>query len=355
MSLVENGIEIFVQNVFIGELPIMIRSVKDPLSRKSKEELIKLGEDWRDPGGYFIVNGSERVIVIQEDLAPNRVFVDYAKEGTNITHTAKVISSAAGYRVPIILDRLKDSTLVLNFPPVPGKIPFIIMMRALGLESDRDIMLAVSLDPEIQKELIPSIVQASEITTVEDALDYIGSRIAVGQARDVRIERAKQVIDTYFLRHLGGGTPDSRLKKALYLGYMANKLLELALGRREPDDKDNYSNRRLRLAGELLAQLFRVAFRQFIKDFRYQLEKARVKGRRINLAALVRPDLITERIRQALATGNWVGGRTGVSQIIDRTNWVSLHSHLRRVVAPLSRGQPHFEARDLHPTQWGRM
>ncbi|MEM2376426.1 MAG: DNA-directed RNA polymerase subunit B'', partial [Sulfolobales archaeon] len=347
MSLVENGIEVSVQNVFIGDIPVMVKSVKDPLSRKSKEELIKLGEDWRDPGGYFIINGSEKVIVTQEDLAPNRVFVDFAKEGTNITHTAKVISSAAGYRVPIILDRLKDSTLVLTFPPIPGKIPFVIMMRALGLESDRDIMFAVSLDPEIQKELIPSIIQASEVTTVEDALDYIGSRVAIGQARDARIERARQIIDTYFLRHLGGSTPESRLKKALYLGYMANKLLELVLGRREPDDKDHYANRRLRLAGDLLAQLFRVAFRQFLKDFKYQLEKARVKGRRINLAALVRPDLITERIKQALATGNWVGGRTGVSQIIDRTNWISLHSHLRRVVAPLSRGQPHFEARDL--------
>ncbi|MEM2157951.1 MAG: DNA-directed RNA polymerase subunit B, partial [Sulfolobales archaeon] len=190
MSLVENGIEVSVQNVFIGDIPVMVKSVKDPLSRKSKEELIKLGEDWRDPGGYFIINGSEKVIVTQEDLAPNRVFVDFAKEGTNITHTAKVISSAAGYRVPIILDRLKDSTLVLNFPPIPGKIPFVIMMRALGLESDRDIMFAVSLDPEIQKELIPSIIQASEVTTVEDALDYIGSRVAIGQARDARIERA---------------------------------------------------------------------------------------------------------------------------------------------------------------------
>lgn len=355
MALVENGIELSVQTVFIGELPIMVKSVKDPLSKKSNEELVKLGEDWRDPGGYFIINGSERVIVTQEDLAPNRVFVDYAKEGTNITHTAKVISSAAGYRVPIILDRLKDGTLVINFPPVPGKIPFVVMMRALGLESDRDIMFAVSPDPEIQKELIPSIVQASEIATTEDALDYIGSRVAIGQAKEARIERAKQVIDTYFLRHLGGASPEARLRKALYLGYMANKLLELVLGRREPDDKDHYANRRLRLAGDLLAQLFRVAFRQFIKDFRYQLEKARVRGGRVNLAALVRPDIITERLRQALATGNWVGGKTGVSQIIDRTNWLSLHSHLRRVVAPLSRGQPHFEARDLHGTQWGRM
>lgn len=354
VSLIENGIEVLTQRVFLGELPIMVKSVKDPLSRMSKEEVIALGEDWRDPGGYFIINGSERVIVTQEDLAPNRVFVDYAKEGTNITHTAKVISAAAGYRVPIILDRLKDGTLVINFPPVPGKIPFAVMMRALGLESDKDIIYAVSPDPEVQKELIPSIIQASEVATVEDALDYIGSRVAVGQARDARIERAKQVIDTYFLPHLGS-TPDARIRKALYLGQVANKLIELVLGRRDPDDKDHYANRRLRLAGDLLAQLFRVAFKQFLKDFRYQLERARVKGRRVNLAALVRPDIVTERIRHALATGNWVGGRTGVSQIVDRTNWISLHSHLRRTVAPLSRGQPHFEARDLHPTQWGRM
>jgi DNA-directed RNA polymerase subunit B len=352
--LYENGIETARQEILLGELPIMVRSVKDPTSRMSKEELIKIGEDWRDPGGYFIINGSEKVIVTQEDLAPNRVFVDKAKEGTNITHTAKVISASAGYRVPIILDRLKDGTLVINFPPVPTKVPFVIMMRALGLESDRDITLAVSTDPEIQKELIPSLVHAQEIVSTEDALDYIGSRVAFGQSREARIERAKQIIDTYFLPHLGL-TPESRILKALYLGQMANKLLELVLGRRDPDDKDHYANRRLRLAGDLLAQLFRVAFKQFLKDFKYHIERQRIRGRRINLAALARPDVVTDRLRHALATGNWVGGRTGVSQIIDRMNWISLHSHLRRTVAPLSRGQPHFEARDLHPTQWGRI
>lgn len=111
----------------------------------------------------------------------------------------------------------------------------------------------------------------------------------------------------------------------------------------------------MKLAGDLFASLFRVAFKAFVKDLKYQLEKSKVRGRRLALNALVRPDIITERIRHALATGNWVGGRTGVSQLLDRTNWLSMLSHLRRVISSLARGQPNFEARDLHGTQWGRM
>ncbi len=350
---VENGIEREPVEIQIGDMPIMLRSVKDPLSRLSEEELVKLGEDPKDPGGYFIVNGSERVIVAQEDLAVNRVLVDKGKTGS-VTHQAKVVSAGAGYRVSIILERHRDGSLHVVFPAVPGKIPFVIMMRALGLATDKEITYAVSFDPEIQNELLPSIEQARGIDTIEDAIDFIGSRVAVGQTRENRIKRAEQIIDKYFLPHIGT-TPDVRRKKAYYLGQMASKLIELVLGRRQPDDKDHYANKRLKLAGELLASLFRVAFRTFVKDLKYQIERAKVKNRRINISTLVRPDVISERLYHALATGNWVGGRTGVSQLLDRTNWLSMLSHLRRVVSPLSRSQPHFEARELHPTQWGRM
>ncbi len=350
---IENGIEREPVEIPIGDMPIMLRSVKDPLSKLTEDELVKLGEDPKDPGGYFIVNGSERVIVAQEDLAVNRVLVDKGKTGS-VTHQAKVVSAGAGYRVSIILERHKDGSLHVVFPAVPGKIPFIIMMRALGLATDKEITYAVSFDPEIQNELLPSLEQARGIDTVEDAMDFIGSRVAVGQTRENRIKRAEQIIDKYFLPHIGT-TPDDRRKKAYYLGQMAAKLIELVLGRRGPDDKDHYANKRLKLAGELLASLFRVAFRTFIKDLKYQIERAKVKNRRVNISTLVRPDVISERLYHALATGNWVGGRTGVSQLLDRTNWLSMLSHLRRVVSPLSRSQPHFEARELHPTQWGRM
>jgi DNA-directed RNA polymerase subunit B len=354
MIPVENNIEAEPEEVYIGDLPIMLKSAIDPISQYTLEKLIEIGEDPKDPGGYFIVNGSERVIVTQEDLAPNRVLVDTGKTGSNVTHTAKIISSTAGYRVPVTIERLKDGTFHVSFPAVPGRIPFVILMRALGILTDRDIVYAVSLDPEIQNELFPSLDQASSITSMEDALDFIGSRVAIGQKRENRIEKAQQILDKYFLPHLGT-SPEDRKKKAYYLAYAVSKVIELYLGRREPDDKDHYANKRLRLAGDLFASLFRVAFKAFVKDLTYQLEKSKVRGRKLTLKALVRPDIITERIRHALATGNWVGGRTGVSQLLDRTNWLSMLSHLRRVISSLARGQPNFEARDLHGTQWGRM
>ncbi len=351
---VENGIEDNPIEVVIGMLPIMLKSVKCVLHGLSEEELIKLGEDPYDPGGYFIINGSERVIVTQEDLAVNRVLVDISTSGTTVTHIAKVFSATSGYRVPVVLERLKDGTLMVSFSAVPGKIPFAIMMKALGMKTDRDIVLAVSADPEIQKEVLPSLEQAAAIKTTEDALDFIGSRVAIGQTRENRIKRAETIIDKYFLPHLGS-TPEDRKKKAFYLGQMACKLIELVLGRRKPDDKDHYANKRLKLAGDLLAQLFRVAFRTLLRDLKYQIERTHVRARKMNIQALVRPDVVTERLKHALATGNWVGGKTGVSQLLDRTNYISALSHLRRVVSPLSRSQPHFEARDVHGTQWGRI
>ncbi|MBB5253184.1 DNA-directed RNA polymerase subunit B [Sulfurisphaera ohwakuensis] len=354
MIPIENNIEGEPIEVYIGDLPIMLKSIADPTSNMTYDELIKIGEDPKDPGGYFIVNGTEKVIVAQEDLATNRVLVDYGKSGSNITHVAKITSAAAGYRVQVVIERLKDSSIQVSFATVPGKIPFVIMMRALGFTTDKDIVYAVSLDPEIQNELLPSLEQASSITTVEDALDFIGNRIAIGQKRENRIQRAEQIIDKYFLPHIGT-SPEDRKKKGYYLAAAVNKLLELYLGRRQPDDKDHYANKRVRLAGDLFTSLFRVAFKAFVKDLVYQLEKAKVRGRRLSLTALVRADIITERVRHALATGNWVGGRTGVSQLLDRTNWLSMLSHLRRVVSSLARGQPNFEARDLHGTQWGRM
>jgi DNA-directed RNA polymerase subunit B" len=136
---------------------------------------------------------------------------------------------------------------------------------------------------------------------------------------------------------------------------MAQACFELALGKRGSDDKDHYANKRLKLSGELIEDLFRVSFNRLTRDIKYQLERASMRNRDLNVTTIVRSDVLTERLVHALATGNWVGGRTGVSQLLDRTDYIATLSHLRRVISPLSRAQPHFEARDLHPTQWGRI
>ncbi|MHC1635868.1 MAG: DNA-directed RNA polymerase subunit B [Candidatus Methanospirareceae archaeon] len=341
-----SGEEIEVQ---IGEMPIMLKSKKCNLYGLSDEELRDVYEDPLDPGGYFIINGSERVIIAVEDLAPNRIFVNFEEKYGGKTEVAKVFSQRHGYRVPVTVEINRKGIIEVSFPAISGKINFVTLMRALGLESEEEIIKAVSDDKEIRKYIKENIEQC-EVKTTEEALDKLGRKAAPSQAREYRERRINYILDHYFLPHL-----DNRIAKAHFLGRMAEACYELALGRRGEDDKDHYANKRLKLAGDLMEDLFRVSFARLLKDMRYQLERANMRSRELNLSTAVRPDIITERIIHALATGNWVGGRTGVSQLLDRSNYVSTLSHLRRLISPLSRSQPHFEARDLHPTQWGKI
>lgn len=146
------------------------------------------------------------------------------------------------------------------------------------------------------------------------------------------------------------------MKKAIYLGRIARSVLELSLDKRKEDDKDHYANKRLKLSGDLMEDLFRTSFSSLMKDLKYQLERNWGRKRNeLNISSSIRPDLLTHKLLHALATGNWVGGRAGVSQLLDRTSNLSAMSHLRRITSSLTRSQPHFEARDLHPTQWGRL
>jgi DNA-directed RNA polymerase subunit B" len=211
----------------------------------------------------------------------------------------------------------------------------------------------VSNDPEIMKFMLENLEEA-EVATTREAIEKIGTRVAAGQARDYQMKRANYVMDRYLLPHLGN-EPKDRFAKAYFIGRMAESCFELALGKRSEDDKDHYSNKRLKLTGDLMEDLFRVAFNRLARDVKYQLERANMRNRELNVVTLVRADVLTDRLQHPLATGNWVGGRTGVSQLLDRTDYISTLSHLRRVISPLSRAQPHFEARDLHPTQWGRL
>ena len=354
MTPVIDGREQDTELVYIGNIPVMLKSKLCFLSQLSREELIACGEDPDDPGGYFIVNGSERVIVAMEDLAPNRVIVDIDEKGATPVYQAKIFSTTVGFRARIELKIKSDGAIYVSVPGVPTEIPFVVLMRALGSESDKELAEAISLDKEIQSLLESSFEKALGVDTAKDAILFIGNRVAHGQVEEYRIQKAETAIDKNFLPHIGR-IKENRRDKALFLGEMACRVIELKLGRRKPDDKDHFKNKRLRLAGPLLADLFRVAFRNLCRDIKYQLERIGVKGPIITVSAAVRPGIITERFQHSLATGNWGRGRVGITQLLDRTNHISTLSHLRRLQSPLSRSQPNFEARDLHPTHWGRL
>ncbi len=337
----------------IGEIPVMLKSNICLLNGMSREELIKAGEDPEDPGGYFIVNGTERVIILVEDLAANKLNLEQVTTGTN-TESVRVFSEGSWYRRRNSVDEKKDGNIVVTTPPFSKQIPFVVVMRALGIEKDSKIVEMVSDDPEVQAELYVSFEEAAEYNTVDEALDYLGKKVAFGQNKPERIERAKRILDTFLLPHIGL-LPKDRTRKAYYLAKMAERVIKLHLKKTRVDDKDHYSNKRLRLAGTLFEDLFRVAFRALINNTVYSLEKAYKRNRKMSVITTIRSNFLTERIQHAVATGAWIGNRQGVSQHLDRMNFLSSMSHRRRVRSLLSTTQPHFEARDLHATHWGRL
>ncbi|HET6403888.1 MAG TPA: DNA-directed RNA polymerase subunit B'' [Candidatus Thermoplasmatota archaeon] len=365
------GVEHEPEEVRIGDMPIMVKSAKCNITKENLERhegtiftpeeyyrrLMELQEDPLDIGGYFIINGTERVLISLEDLAPNRVMVEFNKRYGRDVPVAKVFSQREGYRALVIVEMKKDATLMVSVPAASGQLPLVVLLRALGMESDEDVMNAIVTDPEMMPFVLSNIedsVNEYGVSNREEAVAFLGKKLAGGQAKEYRIKRVESLMDRSLLPHLGND-PDDRMKKAIFLGRMARSVLELAIGHAEPDDKDHYANKRLKLAGDLMEDLFRVAFTGLVKDLKYQLERAHSRNRELKVSTAVRSDVLSQRLLHALATGNWVGGRAGVSQLLDRTSNLATLSHLRRIISPLTRSQPHFEARDLHATQWGRL
>ena len=352
-SVIEDGKTLESRFLHIGDIPVMVKSDGCILRSFTHQKLIDHAEDPEDPGGYFIINGSERVIVGLEDLSYNKIIVDAEKVGGKKVFKAKVYSSIVGYRAKLELVLKEDGLIVARIPGSPVDIPIITLMRALGLESDKEIASVISLNDNIQNELESSF-EKTDITTSKDAIVYISKRIAPGMLEEFQIKRAETLLDWGLLPHLGK-QPENRKEKIQFLGEAACKLLELKLGWIQPDDKDHYGNKVVKFAGQMLADLFRTAFRNLVRDMKYQLERSGQK-RGINaVSAAIRPGIISDKLNNAIATGNWGRGRVGVTQLLDRTNYLSTISHLRRVQSPLSRTQPNFEARDLHSTHFGRI
>ena len=367
-TIVEEGMEIEEVEEEIGNMPVMVKSMLCNLHRHYltgegssdddyKNALKIKGEDPQDPGGYFIVNGTERVLVCLEDLAPNRVMVECEQRYQRQTELAKVFSQREGFRALTVVEKKKDGIIQVSIPVASGQVPLAVLMMALGMESADDIMEAITNNPEMQNLILANIeeIHSTEgIYTTQEALEYMERRFAAGQSKEYRKKRINYILDNTLLPHLST-TYEARLKKAVFLGRMAREVLELNHGQRKPDDKDHYANKRLKLAGNLMEELFRSGLQALLNDMKYQMERSYSKRKENRIHHAVRRDVLTNKIMHAMATGNWTGGRAGVSQLLDRTCNMATLSHLRRVISPLTRSQPHFEARDLHPTQFGRL
>jgi DNA-directed RNA polymerase beta subunit len=333
----------------IANIPIMLKSKYCHLNGLSREELIKFNEDPDDPGGYFIINGTEKAVVNIEDLASNRLMIE--KEGTGVSeYVGKIFSERGSYKIPHQFEKLKDGLFYLTFTRVK-RVPVVAIIKALGLVKDEEIMRFIGLDDN--GEVLINLYEFVDIKNTEDAIDYIAKRIGITQAREIRIQRMQEILDKYLLPHVGLERED-RMMKAYNICKMLKRMI-LTIREEGEDDKDHYMNKRLKMGGDLMADLVRVNMKVLIGDLLYNFQRIVKRGKFPSIKVIIREKLLTQRIYSSMATGNWVGARKGVSQRIERLNFLQTLSHLQRVVSPLSSSQENFAARSLHATHVGRL
>ena len=332
----------------IGKIPIMLKSKYCHLTTSSREELIKHGEDPTDPGGYFIINGTERIIVNVEDLSANNFMVENVKGNL----MGRFFAAKGSYKIPHSFERKKDGIYYMSFTRVKN-MPIVVVLKALGMLKDEEIMRAVS-DEKNYEEIILNLFEFVDIKTQDDAIDYVARRIGIAQSKEVRQERTREIFDKYLFPNIGMGT-ETRAVKARNLCKMLKKYIDIGAGVRSTDDKDHYMNKRIRLSGDLLIDLFRVNFKILVGDILYNFQRIIKRGKLPSIRVIIRDKLLTSRLYSSMATGEWVGVRQGVSQRMDRSNYLAMISHLQKVVSPLSSSQENFEARALHCTHIGRL
>ncbi|XP_078311328.1 DNA-directed RNA polymerase II subunit RPB2-like [Crassostrea virginica] len=356
-------------------------------------DLTELNECPLDPGGYFIINGPEKVLIAQEKMATNTVYVFQQKDSkyafkteirSCLEHSSRPTSTLwanmmarGGGESTSFLERTKYSGFIIQcgakksaigqriigfLPYIKQEISIIIVFRALGFVSDRDILEHIIYDfddPEMMEMVKPSLDEAFVIQEQNVALNFIGSREArPGVTKEKRIKYEREILQKEMLPYVGV-SDFCETKKAYFLGYMVHRLLLAAIGRREVDDRDHYGNKRLDLAGPLLAFLFRGLFRNLMKEVRLYAQKFIDRGKDFNLELAIKTRIITDGLKYSLATGNWGDqkkahqARAGVSQVLNRLTFASTLSHLRRLNSPIGRDGKLARPRQLHNTQWG--
>ena len=334
-------------DVEIGKIPIIIKSDACNLSNLDKDQLIEEYIDPKDPGGYFIINGNERVIVMAEDLAENQPFIEKSKLGIML----RLFSKRGSYRIPISITDTKEGIVEVSFSRFKN-IPIIIILKALGLTKESDIAKYVDKEND---SLIVNLYEYANIRTDEDAMMAIAEETSTSlQGTDKEIlDRIKQRLDSYFLPHIGL-KKEHRIEKAITLCKFMKQFFVAKENPGNLTDKDHYSNKRVRMSGDLLADLFRININILLRDIRHSLQKIQKRKKFYSIKTIAKSTLFTHRIESAIATGNWIGERSGVTQNMDKTNYLAIISQLQRVSSMLPGEQENFLARTLHPTHYGR-
>ncbi len=348
----------------------MLRSYKCLLHGKSERQLAAMKECPLDPGGYFIIKGVEKAILIQEQLSKNRVIIE---EDSNGNPCASITSStrerkSKGYIL------VKHGKVYLKHNTLGDDIPFAIILKAMGVESDMELVQLVGSEPEIIDCLALSMEEPVKlgIYTQMQALRYIGNKIR-GRASNISYsssyrkpqppeDEARDVLANVVLSHIPVVNFDFR-GKCIYVGHIVRRVVMVHMGKSRLDDKDYYGNKRLELAGSLLSLLFEDLFKIFNKDLKRQADNVLSKANRaqaFDIVKMIRTDTITNGMVTAISTGNWVlkrfrMDRAGVTQVLSRLSYISALGMMTRVNSQFEKTRKVSGPRSLQPSQWGML
>ena len=343
---VKRGDQVDSEIVEIGKIPIMVGSNICNTDGMSKEELIENYSDPLDPGGYFIIKGNERVMIMAEDLAENQPFIEIDSSGNLML---RLFSLKGTYRIPVVISENKEGLFGVSFSRFRD-LPVIVILKALGLTKESDIAKYIGKETD---SVIVNLYEFVDLATKEDAMLHVAEQTNLQGTKKEILERVKQRIDSYLFPHIGQKKED-RIKKAVTLCKLVKQFLIAKANPALMTDKDHYANKRVRLSGDLLATLFRVNLGILIRDIQYSLQKTSKRKKFFSLKIIAKSTLFSHRVESAIATGSWTGERSGITQNMDKTNYLAIISQLQRVSSMLPSDQENFLARTLHPTHYGR-
>lgn len=353
------------KKVLIGRLPIMLRSSKCLLSEKTNTQLARECKECPyDPGGYFVIKGVEKVILIQEQLSKNRVILEQDNKG----NVCASITSSTHERKSKAYILIKHKRVYVKNNTLGDDIPIAIVLKAMGVESDLEMVQLVGSEPDILNAMALSLEDPVRlgIHTQMQALRYIGNKVRSRSTwyrkPTTTEEEARDVLANVVLSHVPVENFDFR-PKSIYIGHIVRRVLLVDMGKSDLDDKDYYGNKRLELAGNLLSLLFEDLFKLFNKDLKRQADMVLAKANRaqaFDIVKTIRPDTITNGMVAAISTGNWVlkrfrMDRAGVTQVLSRLSYMSALGMMTRVNSQFEKTRKVSGPRSLQPSQWGML
>ncbi|ORY07170.1 hypothetical protein BCR34DRAFT_603998 [Clohesyomyces aquaticus] len=355
-------------NIRIGRLPIMLRSNRCKLMGKNDREMANMNECPLDPGGYFIVRGQEKVILVQEQMSKNRVIVESAK---GIMQASVTSSTQERKSKTYVLS--KKGLMFLRHNTLSEEIPIVFILKALGVPSDREILMMVAGEDSAYQDMFTVNFEAcgrEGIHTQQQALEYVGHRVRIMkkpqggfQRRNYYLE-AIECLSSVIITHVPVVGTNFR-QKAQYIAFMARRVLMAIQDPKLIDDRDYVGNKRLELAGQMLSLLFEDHFKKFNYDFKMSIDKVlrrqhRASGFDAFAHFSVHQNHISMGIERALATGNWnlkrfKMERAGVTHLLSRLSYISALGMMTRISSQFEKTRKVSGPRALQPSQFGML